>query len=107
MFFPISLFLNITFGHRTFTHSLLFAFLSGAILYPFTESWVWLATFVGILAHIGGDMLTGKVKFFYLLKQSVGIRIKPFYFTPIDRVTRLILIVAFVFIAMDIIPNIL
>lgn len=65
LFFFIAIPLNSIFGHRTFTHSLLFTSLAGIFIYPFTELWVALSVSAGILAHIAGDMLTGKVKLFY------------------------------------------
>lgn len=107
VFFPISFVLNKTFGHRTLTHSLLFAILLTIILYPFTESWVWLSTFVGILAHIAGDMLTGKVKLFYPFQRSVGIAIHPSMFKPIDRIAKLILMVGLFLIILHKFPNVL
>lgn len=101
IFFPISFVLNKTFGHRTFTHSLLFATLITLILYPFTEKWIWLGALSGILAHIIGDMLTGKVKLFYPFKKSVGLNIHPFLFKPIDLIAKIILIAGFFLIILD------
>lgn|SRR5690554_6743605 len=102
LFLPISLPLNKIFGHRTFTHSLLFTFLLTGILFPFTDPWVWLATFVGVIAHIIGDMATGKVKFLYPLDKSIGFRIHPIHFKPIDRITRALLIVCLFIIVVNI-----
>lgn len=93
LFFFISIPLNSIFGHRTFTHSLLFSLLAVIVIYPFTDWWVGLSVGAGILAHIAGDMLTGKVKFFYPSAKSVGIAISSFSFTLIDRITRLLLII--------------
>ncbi|MEN1969703.1 metal-dependent hydrolase [Lentibacillus sp. N15] len=91
--FPISLPVNKIFGHRTLTHSLLFAVILSAILYPFTQKWIWLATLVGLLAHVAGDMLTGTVKFLYPSKKSVGIRIHPSQFKLIDSTSKALLLV--------------
>jgi len=88
---PISVPLNKIFGHRTFTHSLLFSILVGAILFLFTESWIWLASTVGILAHIAGDMITGKVHILYPMKKAIGIPVSRMGFFLIDRVARIAL----------------
>lgn len=92
LFFFISIPVHSLFGHRTFTHSLLFASVAGILLCPFVELWVTYAIVGGILAHILGDMLTGKVKLFYPSNKFVGISIPSFSFTLIDRITRLLLI---------------
>src|SRR5690625_4536912 len=60
VFFPISYPLHALFGHRTFTHSLLFVLLLGVITFIFFDSWVYLGVMGGVLAHILGDMMTGK-----------------------------------------------
>lgn len=104
LFFPVSYPINKLFGHRTVTHSLLFAFLSSAILFPFTEKWAWLATFLGIMSHIIGDMLTGKVKLFYPLDKSIGLSVHPINFKLIDRITRVLLVISLVLIVMNRIP---
>ncbi|ALX47701.1 metal-dependent hydrolase [Lentibacillus amyloliquefaciens] len=93
IFLPIAYVINKTFGHRTITHSLLYSFSAGIILYPFTDPWVWLAAATGILAHILGDMLTGKVELFYPAKKSCGINTSPLMFNIIDRLTAIILLV--------------
>src|SRR5690625_377448 len=98
VFFPISYPLNSMFGHRTFTHSLLFAILLSVVILPFTKFWVSLSVFAGIIAHILGDMLTGTVHFFYPLRQPIGIRIPPITFTLIDRLTRVALLAVLGFI---------
>ena len=98
---PISLPLNQIFGHRTFTHSLLFAGLLGAVFYFLTNKTLALAVVAGVLAHIVGDMLTGKVKLFYPLKASVGIGIPHSLFTLMDRLARVLLIVFIVKIVYD------
>lgn len=96
--FPISIPLSAFFEHRTFTHSLLFAGLLGGISYFFFEKWVALAIIAGILAHILGDMLTGKVKLFYPIDKSIGIPIPQILFTPVDRVARVLLFIYSLFI---------
>lgn len=97
VFFPVSYPLNSLVGHRTFTHSLLFIVMLGAIFSVFTEMWIALAVMSGVLAHILGDMLTGTVRFLYPLNTKIGIRINFAYFKLIDRVTRLALIALIVF----------
>lgn len=98
VFFFMSLPLSIFFEHRTFTHSLLFVFLSGLITIMFFKLWVTIAVSAGIVAHILGDMLTGKVRLLYPLKTSVGVPIPSYMFVPIDRLTRLLLTV-YVFVS--------
>lgn len=93
IFFPLSFAINKTFGHRTFTHSLLFVVLVGLILMLFFEPYVWLAASSGVLAHIIGDMLTGKVKFFYPFHKSIGINVSRIGFTIIDKTTAIILVI--------------
>jgi len=93
IFFPISFVVNKTFGHRTLTHSLLFAIGVGIILMLFFESWIWLSAIAGILAHIVGDMLTGKVKFLYPLDKAIGISVSPLSFKLIDKTTAVILLI--------------
>jgi len=93
VFLPIAFLINKTFGHRTITHSLLFALSAGIILYPFTDSWVWSSATTGIFAHIIGDMLTGKVRFFYPAQKSFGINTNPLMFSIIARLTAVILLI--------------
>ncbi len=93
VFFPISYVINKSFGHRTLTHSLLFAVTIGIFLMPFFELYIWLSVTSGILAHIAGDMLTGKVKFLYPCKRSIGISVSPLTFKFIDKVTAVILLI--------------
>ncbi|MFC3041621.1 metal-dependent hydrolase [Virgibacillus xinjiangensis] len=90
LFWPVAYPINKVFGHRTITHSLLFAVLTGMILYPFTQTWVWLGTSTGILAHILGDMLTGRVKFFYPAPKFIGISTNRMMFIIIDRITAIL-----------------
>lgn len=98
VFFPISIPLKSVFGHRTFTHSLLFAVLLSVIVLPFTKLWVSLAVFAGIMAHIIGDMLTGTVQFLYPFPKRIGIRIPPITFSLIDRLVRIALVIVLAFI---------
>ena len=92
LFFFISIPINSIFGHRTFTHSLLFAFIAGIFSHLFLGPRIALAMVAGILAHILGDMMTGKVKFFYPSAKSVGITVRSFTFLFIDRIARIVLI---------------
>src|SRR5699024_175188 len=73
VFFPISFIINKIFGHRTLTHSLLFAVGIGFILSMFFDSYIWQSATFGILAHIAGDMLTGKVQLLNPSKMAIGI----------------------------------
>lgn len=93
---PISYPLHSVFGHRTFTHSLLFILLMGSLTFLLFSQWVSLAVMGGLFAHILGDMLTGTVKFLYPSKIPVGIRINPLFFTFVDRIARYALIVVIV-----------
>ncbi|MCB5935617.1 metal-dependent hydrolase [Bacillus sp. DFI.2.34] len=87
-FFFISIPLNQLFGHRTFTHSLLFVAITGLITLLFGPK-VSIASMIGILAHIFGDMLTGRVQLFYPKKMKVGLKISRMAFLITDRFTRL------------------
>lgn len=92
VFFFLSIPLSMVFKHRTFTHSLLFTLIIGSILFLFFDWWVGLAAMAGILAHIAGDMLTGKVQFLYPGKKWIGISIPPNSFVIIDRITGFLLV---------------
>ena len=61
------------------------------------EKWVALSVFAGIIAHIFGDMLTGKVKLFYPSSLSVGIPIPQMFFALIDRMAKIALLVVLVY----------
>lgn len=88
-FFFISFPVNRLVGHRTFTHSLLFTGILGLIVSFF--SWeLSLATITGILAHILGDMITGKVQIFYPYKKKFGIQCSRFTYLLTDRIVRLV-----------------
>lgn len=87
--------LNSVFGHRTFTHSLLFVAITGSVFYMFFELWVALAVMSGILAHIIGDMLTGTVQLLFPLKVKIGIKIPRSLFVVIDRMFRYALLFGF------------
>jgi len=98
VFFPISFIINKIFGHRTLTHSLLFAVGIGFILSMFFDSYIWQSATFGILAHIAGDMLTGKVQLLYPSKMAIGIGVGPMSFKIIDRVTALTLLIIVIMI---------
>lgn|GEM_PF-2073593 len=85
-FFFISLPINRIFGHRTLTHSLIFVGIIGLVLYPFWNGY--LALVAGLIAHILGDMITGKVKVLYPLKISIGLPVPRLGYLMIDRITR-------------------
>lgn len=91
LFYPVSFTLNKTVGHRTFTHSLLFVVLAGIILFPFFDWWVVTSTVTGIMAHIVGDMLTGKVRVLYPAKKNLGLHVSRYMFTIIDKSTAILL----------------
>ncbi|WP_226895249.1 metal-dependent hydrolase [Oceanobacillus oncorhynchi] len=93
MVFPISYLINKTVGHRTITHSLLFLIIVGSVLFIFFDTWVVLSVEAGILAHIVGDMLTGKVQFFYPVNKKIGVRVGYITYKLIDRIARVILFV--------------
>jgi len=98
MLFPISFAINKSFGHRTFTHSLLFVVIVGVVLMLFFEPYVWLSSSAGILAHIVGDMVTGRVKFLYPWKKSIGIKVSRLNYQIIDKITAIGLLALVVYI---------
>ncbi len=64
-----------TFGHRGFTHSLLFCCIVGWLLYQANQS-VGIGAFFGILSHILLDMLTPfskGVALLYPIKKRIGL----------------------------------
>lgn len=101
VFFPISYPLNALVGHRTLTHSLLFLGIVSIIASLTMDQWFVLSIASGLIAHILGDMLTGKVKLFYPFKKGVGFKIDFIYFKLIDRITRLSLCVFLIIIGMN------
>ena len=71
----LSKIINHVFGHRTFTHSLLFCIIISASLMQ-TDTSVGIGMFFGILSHILLDMLTPfskGVALFYPIKKRIGI----------------------------------
>lgn len=89
----VSIPLNKIFGHRTLTHSLLFAVVAGLSGWPFIGQPYALAVVLGILAHVAGDMLTGRVQVLYPYRKRVGISVSRLGFLLMDRIVRLGLIV--------------
>src|SRR5699024_11487010 len=85
----LSFTINKSFGYRTLTHSLLFVVIVGFVLMLFFDQYVWLSACAGILAHIVGDMLTGRVKFLYPFKKSIGIEVSRLNYKIIDKVTAI------------------
>jgi len=73
-------------SHRTLTHSLLFVIVAGAVLL-FVDGDMALAWMMGLLAHIMGDMLTGRVQLFWPLNVWVGLPVPRIAFGLIDRLT--------------------
>ncbi|RST57365.1 metal-dependent hydrolase [Siminovitchia terrae] len=94
---PVSLPLNQLVGHRTLTHSLLFAIATGLSLSLFFNMNVGLAFAAGVLAHAAGDMLTGRVKLFYPFNLSVGMKVSPFVFFVNDRICRVAMVLMLLF----------
>ncbi|WP_146130436.1 metal-dependent hydrolase [Planifilum fimeticola] len=92
----VSISLNRLVGHRTFTHSLLFAGIAGLFLWPFIGQPHALAVTLGILAHVAGDLLTGKVQVLYPNPMRIGISVSRFGFLVMDRLVRISLIVIIV-----------
>lgn len=80
--------LNKAFGHRTLTHSLLFAAVIGGLFMPLTGLPMALAIVAGLLAHMAGDMATGRVHVLYPAKKAVGIHVSRMTYLALDRVTR-------------------
>lgn len=90
------------FGHRTFTHSFLFALILGVALFPFIPHVLVYGAVAGVIAHILGDMLTGKVKVLFPYSKPLGLTVSRFSYIMTDRLTRLAMTVAVVsFIAVD------
>lgn len=88
----VSIPLNKLFGHRTLTHSLLFAVLAGLLLWPFIGQPYAFAAVLGILVHVAEDMLTGRVQVLYPKRKWVGISVSRFGFFLMDRFVRIGLI---------------
>lgn len=82
--FFISIPLNQVFGHRTFTHSLLFVGIIGLIT-TFISFSLALASVLGVFSHILGDLVTGRVKLLYPNKKGFGLRFSRFSYVLIDR----------------------
>ncbi|NWK84920.1 metal-dependent hydrolase [Staphylococcus sp. GSSP0090] len=70
----ISFFIRMIFGHRTFTHSLLFIAIIVCLLYVIQTPTYYLVTIIlGLLSHVILDMLTPRgVKLFYPIPISVN-----------------------------------
>lgn len=94
---PVSLPLGQLVGHRTLTHSFPFAVAVGLFLTLPEDLNAGLAATAGVLAHAAGDMLTGRVKLFYPLNLSVGIKVSRFIFIVNDRICRAIMILTLLF----------
>lgn len=77
------------FGHRSFTHSLLFVFIAGTVLGPIIGSLLAQGVIAGLLAHIVGDMITGRLRLFYPWKKKIGVRVSRMTYKALDRLTRL------------------
>ncbi len=92
-FFFISIPLNKLVGHRTLTHSMLFALSIGLIGLIVFDFQIATALFVGLLAHIVGDMITGKVQLLFPLQTKVGLKVSRINYILIDRIVRVALLI--------------
>ena len=102
--FLISIPLNWTMKHRTVTHSLFFSILfsclfviSALILSIFTDATpiftLSYVVFGGILSHILGDMVTGRVSLLWpLYRKKIGIKVPFWLYRVIDMLFRLALV---------------
>lgn len=105
LFFFISIPLNRFFGHRTFTHSLLFTVLIGIVFLFFSPMYS-LSSILGVLAHIFGDMLTGRVQFLYPMKKKIGLKTSGLNYLITDRLARLaLLLIIVLFVSQDVFLN--
>lgn len=93
--FFVSIPLNQILGHRTLTHSLIFVGALWFILQFFTD-WADVIA-VGLLAHILGDMLTGKVNVLYPIPLGIGLPVGSVGYVIIDRLSRIGLVLLAVF----------
>lgn len=83
--------LNGIFGHRTVTHSLAFVIAITLLVMPFSYHLA-LALGMGLLSHLIGDMITGKIKLLWPLDVGIGIAIPRMTYSLIDGITRLCLV---------------
>ena len=86
-FFFLSAPLNAIVGHRTLTHSLLAVLAIWLVLLPFSREMA-LAAVSGMVAHIIGDMVTGKVQVLWPVPMSIGVSVPRIGYLLIDRVVR-------------------
>jgi inner membrane protein len=73
----LSFFIRLLFGHRTFTHSILFIVIIGFGLYVIqTPQYYFITIITGLISHVILDMLTSKgVKLFYPIPLTVKLPI--------------------------------
>ncbi|MBF7024636.1 metal-dependent hydrolase [Staphylococcus kloosii] len=73
----LSFFIRLLFGHRTFTHSILFIVIIGLGLYVIqTPQYYFITIITGLISHVILDMLTPKgVKLFYPIPLTVKLPI--------------------------------
>jgi inner membrane protein len=73
----LSFFIRLLFGHRTFTHSILFIVIIGLGLYVIqTPQYYFITIITGLISHVILDMLTSKgVKLFYPIPLTVKLPI--------------------------------
>ncbi|MFJ3388172.1 MULTISPECIES: metal-dependent hydrolase [Lysinibacillus] len=106
--FPvISKIVNTLFGHRSFTHSLLFLFLVGMLLHTFIpyES-ISLGILLGMASHVFLDMGTKKgVKLFFPVSISVRLPITIKTGSKAEKVVFMLLTMLSVFFSYEMIVN--
>jgi inner membrane protein len=89
--YPISYVISRKFRHRTFTHSLLFAFIVYAICASLDPRLGEIAA-AGIGSHLLGDMITGRLLLLWPFRQWIGIRIPRPLYTVMDKAIFFMLI---------------
>ncbi|MBG9453114.1 membrane protein [Lysinibacillus sphaericus] len=101
----ISKIVNTMFGHRSFTHSLLFLFLVGMLLHTFIPyETISLGILLGIASHILLDMATKKgVKLFFPVSISVRLPITTKTGSKAEKVVFMLLTILSVFFSYEII----
>lgn len=85
--FLISYPIHKVFGHRSSTHSILFAVGIGGLFLPLLGFPLVMAVVVGLLAHVAGDMMTGRVKVLYPYPKPMGIHVSRMMYLALDRIT--------------------
>ncbi|WCK55297.1 metal-dependent hydrolase [Aneurinibacillus sp. Ricciae_BoGa-3] len=82
--YPVSYIISRKFRHRTFTHSLLFAFIVYAVCASLDPQLGIIAA-AGLASHLLGDMITGRLLLLWPSRKWIGIRIPRTLYTVMDR----------------------